>query len=153
MGLKVHDQIDDSIDDEVSLCLRKLHANPTWTAEKIQLFKQLMALTKRERYMRFTGDYRDYHLERKGQSCLYDVPLDQRGALKKFRGKRIRLICEGAWDQYAGRFFLAKAVRAETKSTLMSGREIADPECTSEGYSVAAMALFQQRIGEETELK
>jgi hypothetical protein len=111
MGLKVHDQIDDSIDDEVGLCLRKLHANPTWTTEKIQLFEQLMALTKREKYMRFTGDFRDYHLERKGQSCLYDVPLGQRGALKKFRGKRIRLICEGAWDQYAGRFFLVKAVR------------------------------------------
>lgn len=108
MELKVHDQIEDSIDDAVGLCIRKLHANPTWTTEKTQLFEQLMALTKRERYMRFTGDY---HLERKGQSCLYDVPLDQRGALKNFRGKRIRLICEGTWDQYAGRFFLAKVVR------------------------------------------
>jgi len=111
MGLNVHDQIADSIDDEVGLCLRKLHANPTWTTEKTQLFEQLMARTKRERYMRFTGDYRDYHLERYGQSCLYEVTLDQRGALKKFRGKRIRLICEGAWDQYAGRCFLAKVVR------------------------------------------
>jgi hypothetical protein len=111
MGLKVHDQIDDSIYDEVGLCLRELHANPTWTAEKIQMFEQLMALMKRERYMRFTGDFCDYHLKRKGQSCLYDVHLGQRGALKKFRGKRVRLICEGAWDQYAGRFFLAKAVR------------------------------------------
>jgi hypothetical protein len=113
MTLKVHDQIEDSLDDEVGLCLRKLHANQTWTAVKIKLFEQLMALTKRGRYFRFTGDYRDYHLERKGQSCMYEVPLDQRGALKKFRGKRIRLICEGAWDQYAGRFFLAKVVPME----------------------------------------
>jgi hypothetical protein len=78
MGLKVHDQIDDSLDDGVGVCLRKLHLNPTWTAVKIQLFEQLMALTKRDKYIRFTGDYRDYHLERKGQSCLYDVPLNQR---------------------------------------------------------------------------
>jgi hypothetical protein len=119
MGLKVHDQIEDSLDDEVGLCLRKLHANQTWTAVKIELFEQLMTLTKRGRYLRFTGDYRDYHLERKGQSCLYDVPLDQRGTLKKFRGKRIRLICEGAWDQYAGRFFLAKVVRMEPKSPII----------------------------------
>ena len=113
MTLKVHDQIEDSLDDEVGLCLRKLHANQTWTAVKIKLFEQLIALTKRGRYFRFTGDYRDYHLERKGQSCMYEVPLDQRGALKKFRGKRIRLICEGAWNQYAGRFFLAKVVPME----------------------------------------
>jgi hypothetical protein len=116
MGLKIHDQIEDSLDDAVGLCLRQLHANQTWTAAKIELFVQLMALTKRERYLQFTGDYRDYHLERKGQSCLYDVPLGQRGALKKFRGKRVRLICAGAWDQYAGRFFLAKVVRMEPKT-------------------------------------
>ena len=45
MGLKVHDQIEDSLDDEVGLCLRKLHANQTWTAVKIELFEQLMTLT------------------------------------------------------------------------------------------------------------
>ena len=39
MGLKVHDQIEDSLDDEVGLCLRKLHANQTWTAVKIELFE------------------------------------------------------------------------------------------------------------------
>ena len=122
MGLELIDQIEDSLEDEIGLCLRRLHATPTWTTVKSQLFEQLMCLTKRERYMRFTGDFRDYHLERKGQSCLYDVPLGQRGALKKFRGKRIRLICEGAWDQYAGRFFLAKVVRVDSQSTLIGDR-------------------------------
>lgn len=122
MGLELIDQIEDSLEDEIGPCLRRLHATPTWTTVKSQLFEQLMCLTKRERYMRFTGDFRDYHLERKGQSCLYDVPLGQRGALKKFRGKRIRLICEGAWDQYAGRFFLAKVVRVDSQSTLIGDR-------------------------------
>jgi hypothetical protein len=124
MGLKLIDQIEDSLEDEIGLCLRRLHATPTWTTVKSELFEQLMGLAKRERYMRFTGDFRDYHLERKGQSCLYDVPLGQRGALKKFRGKRIRLICAGAWDQYAGRFFLAKTIRVEFKTSLSARRQV-----------------------------
>jgi len=117
MGLKVCDQIEDLLADEVGICLRMFHANQTWAAVKFELFEELMALTKRERYQRFTGDYRDYYLQRKGQSCLYDVPIGQRGALEKFQDKRIRLICEGAWDQYSGRFFLAKVVPMEPKPT------------------------------------
>ncbi len=110
MAFDVDDQIEDFLEDEVGLCLRNLHAIETWTAQKVKLFDLLEDLTKRGRYFSFTGDYRDYHLERKGQSCLYDVPMSQRGALKIFRGKRVRLICAGAWNQYAGRFFLAKPV-------------------------------------------
>jgi hypothetical protein len=41
--------------------------------------------------------------------------VNQRGALKKFRGQRVRLICEGAWNQYAGRHFLAKSVGTQAK--------------------------------------
>lgn len=115
MALQAQNQITDSLDDDVGKCLRRLHAIPTWTAEKVSEFEELQRLCKRQRYVRFTGDYRDYHLERKGQSCLYDVPLNQRGALEKFRGRRVRLICEGAWDQYAGRHFLAKSVRLQAK--------------------------------------
>ena len=113
MGLKLEDQIADYLEDDAGLCLRELHANRTWTTMKRHLFEKLMDIAKREHYLRFTGDYRDYHLERKGQSCLYDVPLDQRGALKKFRGMRVRLICAGGWDPYSGRFFLAKPVRVK----------------------------------------
>lgn len=111
MPFHLENQIEDNLNDEVGLSLRNLHLNRTWTAEKNRLFVQLEDLTKREKYLMFTGDYRDYHLERKGQSCIYDVPLSQRGALKIFRGKHIRLICGGSWDQYAGRFFLAKPVK------------------------------------------
>jgi hypothetical protein len=111
MSLWPEQQIPDSLDDEVGKCLQRFHAIRTWTSAKAELFKQLERLTSKERYLRFSGDFRDYHLERKGQSCLYDVPHTQRGALSKFRGSRIRLICAGAWDQYSGRVFLAKVVR------------------------------------------
>jgi len=114
MPLKVEDQISDCLTDDVGLLLRELHAIANWPAKKNQLFEHLMLVTKRERYFRFAGDHRDYHLVRKGQSCLYDIPLNQLGALRRFRGHRIRLICAGAWDQYAGRFFLAKLVKAKS---------------------------------------
>lgn len=110
MALQLQNQISDELDDDVGRCLRRLHALSTWTTEKFSLFEKLIQLCKRERYFRFTGDYRDYHLERKGQSCLYDVPFNQRGALEKCRGRRVRLICEGAWNQYGGRYFLVKQV-------------------------------------------
>ncbi len=74
MGLKVHDQIEDSLDDEVGLCLRKLHANQTRTAVKIELFEQLMTLTKRGRYLRFTGDYRDTTSREKGKAVFMACP-------------------------------------------------------------------------------
>ncbi len=115
MAFQAQDRITDSLDDDVGRCLQRLHAIPTWTAEKLSEFEELMRISKRQRYLRFTGDYRDYHLERKGQSCLYDVPVNQRGALEKFRGHRVRLICEGAWNQYAGRHFLAMKVSDQGK--------------------------------------
>ena len=111
MSVKAENQIADDIDDKVGRCLRELHAINTWTAAKAALFDELERLTKSERYLRFSGDRRGYHLERKGQSCLYDIPIDQRGTLSKFRSKRIRLICAGSWDSYSGRNFLAKQVQ------------------------------------------
>ena len=59
IGLKLIDQIEDSLEDEIGLCLRRLHATQTWTTVKGEIFDQLMCLMKGERYMRFTGNYRD----------------------------------------------------------------------------------------------
>ncbi len=122
MTLRFHEQITDTLDDEVGRCLRRLHAIPTWTAEKVTHFEELVRLCKRECYLRFTGDYRDYHLERKGQSCLYGVPVTQRGALERYRGKRVRLICEGGWNPYSGRYFLAKPVSQTPTDHALSKR-------------------------------
>lgn len=33
-----------------------------------------------------------------------------KGRSERFRGKRIRLIRKGEWDQYAGRHFLARVI-------------------------------------------
>jgi hypothetical protein len=53
---------------------------------------------------------RDYLLYGSGNSCLLDVPLKQKGALKKFAGKRIRLVCGGKSNRYSGRFYYAKPI-------------------------------------------
>jgi hypothetical protein len=36
--------------------------------------KEVSRVSKRKHYLRFSGDYRVYNLERKEQSWLYEVP-------------------------------------------------------------------------------
>ena len=108
MSLKIEDQIIDDFRDNIWNCLDSLHSVSSWSKEKFGKFAELEKRLQDEGYLKFTGDYRDYHLERKGQACLYVIPETQRGALKVFRGKLIRLICAGSWDQYGGRYLFGQ---------------------------------------------
>jgi hypothetical protein len=110
MSLLFAKQIPDSIDDEIGRCLRSFDAIDRWTAQKHALFGQFELLAKQAGYHCFTGDCRDYYLTRKGQRCLYDVPLKQRGALAKFAGRRIRLVCGGSLNPYSDRIYYASVV-------------------------------------------
>lgn len=89
----------DCCNDLVGAKLRQFNAHLTWTAEKRRLRKELDALCERHGYIGFQGDYRNYGLQRVGQSLQYDVPVDKRGWLMPFRGKRVRIIC-----LYSGKF-------------------------------------------------
>jgi hypothetical protein len=113
MALKLEDQMPDELDDQVGLCLREMRSIPTWTTRKFELFAKFKRLAKIKRYLLFTADVRDYQLYGSGKSCLFDVPINQRGALKKFAGKRIRLVCGGKSNRYSGRFYYAKPVDSE----------------------------------------
>ena len=110
MAVKLEQQIPDNLTDEVGLCLQKMRSVSTWTAQKFELFAKFKHLARRKRYVLFTADVRDYLLYGSGNSCLVDVPLNQKGALKRFAGKRIRLFCGGKSNRYSGRFYYAKAV-------------------------------------------
>jgi hypothetical protein len=110
MPLIDKNKIHDDLPDEISECLRKLNTHLRWTKEKHRIFADFESLAKRKKYIFFTGDFRDYHLERKGEHCLYDVPFNQKGALKVFSGKRIRLVCGSKSNQREGRFFYAKNI-------------------------------------------
>jgi hypothetical protein len=102
--------IPDHVDDALGRLLRRLNTMPTWKKDKIELYREIEAEAKRQKYKLFKGDCRRYHIQRKGDHGLFDVPMNKRGALAAFRGKRIRLICAGGWDQYSGRYFLAKEI-------------------------------------------
>ena len=102
--------IRDDLEDALGDLLRRLNTMPTWTKEKINLYGEVETEAKKLKYKRFRGDCRRYHIQRKGDHGLFDVPIDKRGALAPFQGKRIRLICAGSWDQYSGRFYLAKPI-------------------------------------------
>jgi len=110
MSLLFAKQIPDSIDDEIGRCLRSFDAIDRWTAQKHALFGQFELLAKQAGYHCFTGDCRDYYLTRKGQRCLYDIPIKQRGALAKFAGRRIRLVCGGSLNPYSDRIYYASVV-------------------------------------------
>ncbi len=103
--LKIEDQKLDCYDDELANSIAQLSKLETWDAEAKRLFAQIERLCQTNKFIYFTGDYRDYHLTRKGQSAIYDVPMNQRGILDRFRGKRVRIVCMGGWDSYAGRWF------------------------------------------------
>lgn len=108
MTLRIEEKIHDDLPDAIGICLRKLNNIPTWNRKKVDLFGQFIGLAKNDGYIEFQGDFRDYHLECKGHHCLYQVPLNQRGALKVFGGTKIRLVCGGSSGIRGGRIFYAK---------------------------------------------
>lgn len=110
MAFKLADQLEDNLQDAIGKCLRAFNEIPTWTKAKNEMFEDFLKLAKREKYLEFRGDFRDYHLQRKGQHCLYVVPLNQRGALQVYAGKKVRLICGGKWNAREGRIFHAQVI-------------------------------------------
>jgi hypothetical protein len=103
---KYDEKIDDQIDDEIGRRLRNLACIPTWTKVKRALFAECVSQAKSAGYTVFTGDFRSYHIERVGESCLYVVSSAQRGGLAAYAGARVRLICLGKTDRRAGRRYL-----------------------------------------------
>jgi hypothetical protein len=71
--LRIKDQIADNLYDEISGIVLTMAAKKTWDASCADIFEKLE---------KFVGDFRTYHLTRKDQSCLYDIPANQLGFLK-----------------------------------------------------------------------
>ncbi len=88
--------ITDDLGDDVSLILQSMSDDDTWTSKKSALRDKLVSLLRKLRYVSFVGSPYKYYAHRVGDSYLYDVPLYKQGWLKKFRGKRIRLVCVGS---------------------------------------------------------
>ena len=108
--LKPEDKLTTKIVDEIATILEAFEARPTWDGEKHKLIEYIKKLLIKQKYKLFTGDCRDYHLSRKGQTCIYRVPKNQSGFLRSYRGVRVRLVCLGGWDGYSGRWFYVAEV-------------------------------------------
>jgi len=100
----------DNLDDEIGRVLREMRSMPTWTARKFEVFAEFERLARKKGYLHFTADVRDYRISGSGNSSLYQVPLNQRGALSVFAGRFIRVVCGGKSNRYSGRHYYAKPV-------------------------------------------
>ena len=102
--LRIEDQLTDNLYDGNSGIVLKMAAKKTWNANCAVLFERLEKILSKKKYKKFVGDFLTNHLTRKGQSCLYDIPANQLVFLKPYRGKRLRLVCRGAWDHNSTSF-------------------------------------------------
>lgn len=119
--LHSEDKLPDNICDDVNRHLTRFNhvkIDKGWNKEKLTRFKELEESIKRNAYELFVIDLRFIHLQRSGESCVYDVPENQRGKLKKFCNKRIRIICLYRLDSHTGRVYAIKEIK-KTNARLM----------------------------------
>ena len=114
------DKIVDEVVDDVRPFLDALVDRKGWNDATKFALSELKKILKKKRYTSFVGHPSRYHLTRIGDSCLYDVPVDRKGVLTGFRGKRVRLVCVSS-----GRFdrVLMAGVVSVTPPHLVRSRE------------------------------
>lgn len=83
----------DDIEDDIKTLLKSINDRTVWTQRCKDELEDLKKSLAKRKYKPFLGHPNRYHLSTIGESCLYDVPLDRRGELKSFRGKRVRIVC------------------------------------------------------------
>lgn len=86
----------DNIRDPATFKLKAMLNEDGWTSTKSRLRYELVQHLQNEHYIEFEGCPYRYHITKVGESYLYDVPLYKQGFLKKYRGKRVRIVCVGA---------------------------------------------------------
>lgn len=94
--IRLEHVLPDLCEDILGAKIHRLQAIASWTAEKRKLQRDLEVMSPYFGYIGLRVDPRAYLVHQVGQSFIYDVPLDKRGNLSVFRGKRIRIICLGS---------------------------------------------------------
>lgn len=107
--LEVTDQIPDTANDEIGRLLAAALAVGHHNSEWRDLLAQAVLAMEKQGYVTIRGTYKSYNMSRIGQSCQYDVPMDRRGGLLPFRGKRVRIVCSDNYG-YNGKIFMAGPV-------------------------------------------
>ena len=89
--------LDDDFQDDVYPLLQQLRNSTSWNKKTHETKESLRSLLKSKGYVSIvTSNPNRYHVNSIGSSYLYDVPLDKRGHLERFRGKRVRIVCTGS---------------------------------------------------------
>ena len=89
--------LDDNFQDDVYPLLQQLQNSTSWNKKTHETKESLRSLLKSKGYVTIvTSNPNRYHITSIGSSYLYDVPLDKKGHLKRFRGKRVRIVCTGS---------------------------------------------------------
>ena len=94
--IRLEHVLPDLCEDILGAKIHRLQTIDRWTAEKRKLQRDLEVMSPYFGYIGLWVDPRAYLVYQVGQSFVYDVPLDKRGHLSVFRGKRIRIICLGS---------------------------------------------------------
>lgn len=88
-----HDDLNDILAAKLRQFWRAQNSHGGWTSELERLRGDAERICELGGYKGLWVDARDYLVHRVGQSFLYDVPIDKRGNLAEFAGKRIRVVC------------------------------------------------------------
>ena len=83
----------DTVTDLIGAKVRRMQRISQWNGTKRRLRDELDRMLHLYGYRALAADPRDYQLKYVGDAYQYDVPLDKRGHLQEFRGKRVRLVC------------------------------------------------------------
>ena len=105
----------DTAGDEIGRILSQAATINTMTKVKRDLIAQAVEAMIAAGYLVIRGSYQSYKLSRVGQSCQYDVPLDRKGALLPFRGKRVRVAVAKNTGRN-GRVFVAGLIQSASPS-------------------------------------
>jgi hypothetical protein len=89
----IEEQIPDTVKDSISILIERLNDRKHWNDESKDKLAALLEVLKKQGYIFFSGSPYRYHLYQVGNSCLYDIPMNRRGHLSIFRGKRVRIVC------------------------------------------------------------
>jgi hypothetical protein len=97
----LEDKHPDPLDGELGALIKQLNDRIAWGHREQELRARLVRRMEVLGYVHLVGHPSRYHLTLVGESCLYDVPANRRGALKVFRGRRVRVVCirSGRYDR------------------------------------------------------
>ena len=116
-----YEMLEDVVDDAVRPYLSAFQRAAKSSVAKADAKAELVSVLERHQYIQFVGHYWRYLASSVGDSYLYDVPMNKRGNLNRFRGQRVRVFCISSGDN-RDRMYKAGAVITSSDDTVRRTR-------------------------------